>query len=93
MPAAQAAGTPPDTPQLASPGDLSPAECAFLRCLLAGAPYETALREAGRPLSMVVDAINDRLFDRFGDTVLIYDEAERPVIPEDYRDELQGMLA
>jgi hypothetical protein len=42
---------------------------------------------------MLVDSINDRLFDRFGDTILIYDDNDRPVVPEDYRDELQGMLA
>ena len=38
----------------------------------------------------MIDAINDRLFDRFGDTV-IYDEGDRPAVYEDYLDELKGL--
>ena len=33
----------------------------------------------------------EKLFDRFGDTVIGYD-AEKPEVIEDYREELRGMI-
>ena len=42
-------------------------------------------------LSVLVDTINERLFDLFGDTVIIDDGGELALI-EDYKDELKGII-
>lgn len=67
---------------------LTPLEARLLGCLLQG--EDTAwLREEGHMLSVLADAINDKLYDVFGDTVL--DGEGRPV--EEYIDELKEMLS
>ena len=38
-----------------------------------------------------IDEINERLFDDFGDTVIIFD-GDTPEIIEDYKEELKGMF-
>ena len=40
--------------------------------------------------SVLVDSINEKLFDRFGDTVLLDDL--RPEVIEDYAQELKEMM-
>ncbi len=70
---------------------LSDAECRFLRCLLRGEPYDDLVRSQGLTTSLLVDAINEKLFERFGDTVLAYD-GEKPAPVEDYMDELRGII-
>ena len=65
--------------------------CFFIRCLLYDRDYHALLKESGLMLSLVVDAINDTLFERFGDTVIIYD-GERPALVEDYIDEMKRMI-
>ena len=40
---------------------------------------------------MLVDGINDQLYDRFADTVLLWD-GDRPAVIEDYLDELKGLV-
>jgi len=49
------------------------------------------LKEKGLMLSVVVDSINDKLFDRIGDTVIELDGA-KPIVIEDYRKELEGII-
>ena len=73
----------PDSP-------LDGTETAVLRAALNGEDAATAAKTGGRMLSVVIDAINDRLFDRFGDTVIYYD-GDRPAVYEDYEDELKGL--
>ena len=84
---------PPETgPAAADEAALLPdAEYGFLGCLLDGGDWGTFARERSLLPSVLVDSINEKLFDRFGDTVIGYD-AERPEVIEDYREELRGMI-
>ena len=84
---------PPETgPAAAEEAALLPdAEYGFLGCLLDGGDWGTFARERNLLPSVLVDSINEKLFDRFGDTVIGYD-AEKPEVIEDYREELRGMI-
>ncbi len=70
---------------------LNAAERLFLRRLLFGEAYDAAVRESGMLLSVLVDAINEKLFERFGDTVVVFD-GEKPSPLPDYIDELKGII-
>ena len=48
------------------------------------------IHEEGLLLSVLVDSINDKLFEAFGDTVLQYDSS--PDVIEDYAEELKEMV-
>lgn len=85
----------PAAPVAAEPADneagLEETEYKFLLCLLRGEPYEGLLREKGVMLSVLVDSINEKLYDLIGDTAILF-EGERPEVLEDYMDELKGIL-
>ena len=66
-------------------------EYQFLSRLLSGRGFDDPARSKGLMLSVLIDAVNEKLFDRFGDTVIL--EADgRPEIVEDYRNELKELL-
>ncbi|MCI7729835.1 TerB N-terminal domain-containing protein [Enorma burkinafasonensis] len=75
----------PDTGPAAA---LDVAERAYLAALLAGEP---APLPAGTSEDLFVDAINDRLFDLVGDTVVEFG-ADSPHIIEDYEDDVREVL-
>ncbi len=84
-PAPEAAATPAQPaglPQLSGP------EARFLACQLQGGDTGW-LREEGLMPSVLADAINEKLYELFGDTVL--DANGRPVA--DYVDDLKEMLS
>ena len=81
---------PPSEPENTD-SPLTPAETAFLHALLDGEDFRAVLRESGVLLSIMVDGINEKLFDQFGDTVLEFD-GETPVPIADYLDELKGII-
>ena len=66
--------------------NLSEFECQFLRILLNGETRAAEFaKSTGMPLSVVVDAINEKLFDLFGDTVVVCDGRGRGAeLVEDY---------
>lgn len=66
---------------------LSPAEYRLLQCLLYGRDYGW-VRAEGHILSVLLDSINDKLYDVFLDAVL--DDTPAPV--EDYIDDLKEMV-
>ena len=70
---------------------LSAEEYRLLQCLLYGRPYADWVRAAGRLVSVLVDAVNDTLFDRFADTVIGYD-GDDPTVIEDYIEDLKGLV-
>jgi len=70
---------------------LSDTEYLFMKCLLYGQAYDDLIRSKGLPLSVLVDAVNERFFDRFGDTVIV-EAAGRPELVEDYVEELKGII-
>ena len=71
---------------------LDEVESQFIRCLLAGGAYTGLLKSRGLMLSVVVDAVNAKLFDLFGDSVIMFDD-DRPLPVADYTDELKKMIA
>ena len=67
---------------------LTAQEHALLDALLA---RKEAPATAGTSLDMLVDSINEKLFDLVGDTVLEFGDAG-PVLVEDYEQDLRGYL-
>lgn len=72
-----------------APFGLTADELDLLRALLAGEP---ARRQGGASPDMLVDAINEKLFELLGDTALEFGQ-EGPVIIEDYLDDVRGIVA
>ena len=70
---------------------LSAAEYALLHALLYGGDWAAVLRPCGVLASVAADAVNEKLFDIFGDTVIVFEDDD-PVLLEDYIDELKGMF-
>ncbi len=83
--------TPPQASQQSGP--LSAAQLAYLQALLSSdAPaMDVALKLASTSEDMMVDAVNDALFDTVGDTVIEY-AADGPALIEDYREDVEGIL-
>lgn len=72
-------------------GALSPEQAAYVRALLDGVDAATALKAAGCTEDMMVDAVNEALFDVLGDTALEYG-ADGPQLIEDYRQDVEGIV-
>ena len=81
----------PETPPDDNLPELSEAERTVLRSLLLGESPQDYLRQKGLMLSVVAESINEKCFDLFSDTVLLFD-GDEPEVIEDYADELKGML-
>ncbi len=85
------------TPATAMPADtasaLDPAAGAFLRALLEQnvAQAASAVAQSGKSEDMLVDSINEVLFDLVGDTVIEF-SAAGPQIIEDYEADVRGYL-
>lgn len=71
-----------------APLGLTPDELSLLRSLLAGKPAHTA---KGTSMDMLVDGINEKLFDLLGDTALEFDGTE-PQLVEDYVGDVRAAL-
>ena len=72
---------------------LAPAADAFLRALLEqnAAQATSAVAHSGQSEDMLVDSINEALFDLVGDTVIEF-SAAGPQIIEDYKADVRGYL-
>ena len=70
---------------------LGDTEYQFIQCLLYGREYYDLVKSKGMPLSVLIDAINEKLFDRFGDNVIIETEG-RPELIADYEEELKEII-
>ena len=72
---------------------LAPAADAFLRALLEqnAAQATSAVERSGQSEDMLVDTINEALFDLVGDTVIEF-SAAGPQIIEDYEADVRGYL-
>ena len=72
---------------------LAPAAAAFLRALLEqnAAQAASAVAHSGQSEDMLVDSINETLFDLVGDTVIEFGAAG-PQIIEDYKADVRGYL-
>lgn len=87
LPEAEAEDEPPAPPPACGDTILGDTEHRLLCALLRGESYDALLRETGAMLSVLCERINEAFFDRFGDTVLVW-ENDTPVLLEDYREEL-----
>ena len=89
--------TPVPTPATVMPADttsgLGPAAGAYLRALLEqnAAQAASAVEKSGKSEDMLVDSINEALFDLVGDTVIEFGAAG-PQIIEDYEADVRGYL-
>lgn len=79
------------SPQAENDYGLSPLEVSFLLDLVKGEDYQTLLKQNHLFLSVLVDGINDKLFDEIGDTVIDSDGDSAEII-EDYRPDLLEIL-
>lgn len=73
-----------DTPK---DNDLEPHEYRLLQCLLYGGDLDW-LRKEGHLVAVVVDSVNEKLYERFGDSIL----DDIPSLVEDYIEELKEMI-
>lgn len=83
--------TAPDEPKPANNTELSDDEFAFMQKMLYGEDYESFLHKKGIMLSVIVDCVNEKLFDLFGDTVIDFN-GDVPELIEDYIEELKGII-
>ena len=82
-------------PEKSGPGPdlgLSDVEHQFLSRLLSGRDYEEPARTRGLMLSVLIEAVNEKLINHFGDTVIAEVDG-RPEVFEDYMDELKELFA
>ncbi len=70
---------------------LSGDELRFMQILLYGGDLPDFLSEKHLMASVLAETVNERLYDEFADTVIEFNE-NTPVIVEDYRDDLKGMI-
>ena len=70
---------------------LTGVQAQLLRALLHGSSAEPMLREAHLTPSLAADAINEALFDEFGDVVLLCED-DRLSLVEDYTEDLSLLL-
>ena len=80
-------------PNLDATNELAPAADAYLRALLEhnAVQAESAVAQSGQSEDMLVDTINEALFDLVGDTVIEFGAAG-PHIIEDYEADVRGYL-
>ncbi|WP_280515538.1 tellurite resistance TerB C-terminal domain-containing protein, partial [Lactobacillus nasalidis] len=71
--------------------NLNETERKLLEALFAGQPYKDFLRQQHQLLSVVVDQINEKLFDEIGDAVIDCDGESAEIVP-DYRADLADLL-
>lgn len=72
--------------------DLSEDEHYLLMALLKKQPYQEYLKAHHLMASILVDSINDKLFDEIGDSVIEFNDQDQPVIIEDYESDLKDLF-
>ena len=86
------APAPPASAPVSEDSLLTPLEVQFLQCLFDHTSCEVLCRKHGQMPSVVAEQINEKLFDQFADTVILFD-GDTPELIEDYADDLKGMIA
>lgn len=67
-------------------------ETTLVVALLKGQPWQQYLHDHHLMTSVLVDQINEKLFDEIGDTVIEFNADNQPVIVEDYRQDLEQLF-
>ena len=73
------------------PYGLSQSEVAFLQALLKS-NEEELIRGVGSSVDLVVDAVNEKLFELLGDTAIEFGDDGEPRLVEDYVDDVREAL-
>lgn len=79
-------------PQVSDTYGLNQDELFFLLALLQHTSWQDYLKEHHLMASILADQINDKLFDEIGDSVIEFDEQDKPQIIEDYEPDLKEMF-
>lgn len=66
-------------------------EVRFMFLLIEGLNWQSYLKTIRVMPSVIVDSVNDKLFDEFGDTVLEMQDG-KPVVIEDYKEDVKRIL-
>lgn len=72
--------------------DLNEHEMFFLNALLTQQPWQEYLKQHHLMASILMDSINEKLFNEFGDVVLENDDQDQPQLVADYVDDLREMF-
>ncbi|MBB1085502.1 TerB N-terminal domain-containing protein [Limosilactobacillus fastidiosus] len=64
----------------------------LLTKLLANEDWQPYFKEHHLMVNIVVDEINDKLFDELGDTAIEFNDQDQPQIIDDYRDEVEEII-
>ena len=72
--------------------DLNEHEMFFLNALLTQQPWHEYLKQHHLMASILMDSINEKLFNEFGDVVLENDDQDQPQLVADYVDDLREMF-
>lgn len=70
---------------------LSKPAMALLICLVTGESYQPLI-DTGHMISVLVDEINEALYDQIGDTVIEMQVDLKPVLIADYLEDVKGLL-
>ncbi len=89
MPAPVEMPTPPETAD--DVPQLNATELAVLQGVLEGRDVQPMLQKQGMLLSVVAETINEKCYDFFADTVLLFD-GDTPQIPQEYAAEVKGWI-
>ena len=76
----------------AAPCGLTTSELAFLRALLDGDDAAAKVAVGAGMASLMVDAVNEKLYDEIGDAAIEFD-GDTPRLVEDYRLDVEGLLS
>ena len=75
-----------------APCGLTPSELAFLQALLAGDVAGAKAAVGVGMASLMVDAVNEKLYDEIGDAAIEFD-GDTPQLVEDYRPDVEELLS
>ena len=75
-----------------APCGLTASELAFLQALLAGDVAGAKAAVGVGMASLMVDAVNEKLYDEIGDAAIEFD-GETPQLVEDYRPDVEELLS
>lgn len=64
----------------------------LVHALLDQKPYQDYLKKHHLMVSILVDSINEKLFDEIGDSVIEFNDQDEPEVIDDYKDDLRELL-
>lgn len=67
-------------------------EMYLVQALLNHQPYQDYLKQHHLMTSILVDSINEKLFDEIGDAVIEFNDQDEPVIIDDYENDIRKLL-